>query len=155
MFKILLVITLSFAFVNAAEMGKSGGWCTLKQEGNFQVGFNNVKLDGVKYDSLKKSGKNFRELFVGSTVVVNSLNFKTPFKATILDYKHDKLMKGKPKTGVFMVKIEIDDIVINLNMDYIFDKGIIRASKMINGTNIWFETAVGHSLCYVKNKMIR
>ena len=150
MFKILLSMILAFAITNAAEMGKSGGWCTLSQEGSFKVGFNDVKLDGVEYDSLKKSGKNFREVFVGSSVIINNPEFKTPLKATIMDYKYNKRMKGKPKTGVFMVKIEMDDVVVNLNMDYIFDKGVIRATKMINTTNIWFQTAVGHSLCYVK-----
>ena len=150
MFKILFAIMLAFTLTNAAEMGKSGGWCTLTQEGSFKVGFNDVKLDGVQYNSLKKSGKNFREIFVGSAIVIKSSRFKTPLKATIMDYKHNKRIKGKPKTGLFMVKIELDDVVVNLNMDYIFDKGVIRATKMINTTNIWFETSVGHSLCYVK-----
>ena len=150
MLKILLAMALIFTFTNAAEMGKSGGWCTLTQEGSFIVGFNDVKLDGVQYNSLKKSGKNFRDLFVNSSVLINSSKFKNPLKATIIDYKHNKRIKGKPKTGLFMVTIEIDGAIVNLNMDYIFDKGVIKATKMINGTNIWFKTAVGHSLCYVK-----
>jgi len=150
MFKILVSMVLAFSVINATQMGKSGGSCTLFQEGSFKVGFNDIKLDGVKYNSVKKSGKNFREIFVGSSVIINSSKFKNPLKATIMDYKHNKLIKGKPKTGIFMVKIEMDDVIINLNMDYVFDKGIIKATKMLNKTNIWFQTAVGHSLCYVK-----
>jgi len=149
---------LLISVASSAEMGKNGGGCTLAQEGEFKVGYNEVTLKGVKYMAKAPSGANFREIFVGSKVVVSNSNPKNVIKAEILDYKPNKRMKGKPKTGLFIVQIDIDGVKTVLPMNYVFDAGVMKANAVINAPyskqesslKIWFETDVKYSLCYAK-----
>lgn len=158
MFKVLFSIMLFISVASSAEMGKSGGGCTLAQEGKFKVGYNDVTLKGVEYIAKAPEGANFREIFVGSKVVISNSNPKSVIRAEILDYKPNKRMKGKPKTGLFIVQIDIEGVKSVLPMNYVFDAGIMKANAVINAPyskensslKIWFETDVKYSLCYVK-----
>ncbi len=157
MFKIVLSMMLVFTLSNAVEMGKSGGGCVLAQKGEFHVGFNDVNLDGVEYRANQESGKNFREIFVNSSVVIKSKRLNSTINAEILDYKPNKRIKGKPKTGVFTVKIKVNKFTTTLPMEYIFKDGIMSAeadlklpSKNESTLKIWFKTPVEYSLCYSK-----
>ena len=157
MFKIFLTIMFMFTLSNAVEMGKSGGGCTLTQNGEFLVGFNDVTLDGVEYIGNADSGKNFREIFVGSRVIVKSKRLNSTINAVILDYKPNKRIKGKPKTGVFIVEVRMNKYKTILPMEYIFNDGIMSAeadlklpSKNQSTLKIWFKTLVEYSLCYSK-----
>lgn len=158
MFKILFSIILLISAASSEEMGKNGGGCTLAQQGEFKVGYNEVTLKGVKYIAKAPSGANFREIFVGSKVVIANENPNNVIKAEIMDYKPNKRMKGKPKTGLFIVKISMKSGMTILPMKYIFDAGVIKASAVIDSPfikektslKIWFETDVKYSLCYSK-----
>jgi len=158
MFKILFSIIMLVSMASSAEMGKNGGGCTLAQEGEFKVGYNDVTLNGVKYISKAPSGKNFREIFVGSKVVISNENPDSVIKAEIMDYKPNKRIKGKPKTGIFIVRITMKAAIIILPMKYSFDAGIMNASALIEAPysketgslKIWFQTNVKYSLCYVE-----
>jgi len=157
MFKILFSIILLISAASSAEMGKNGGGCTLAQEGEFKVGYNDVTLKGVNYTAKASSGANFREIFVGSKVIISE-NPENTIKAEIMDYKPNKRMKGKPKTGLFIVKISMKAGMTILPMKYVFDAGVIKASAVIDSPftkeksslKIWFETDVKYSLCYAK-----
>jgi len=156
MFKVLFSMLLVLSVANAEVMGKSGG-CTLTQEGEFHVGFNDVNLDGVKYIGIAKSGKNFREIFVGSKVVINSKLLSGRIDAVILDYKPNKRIKAKPKTGLFIVEIRMKKYKTTLAMEYSFKDGIMSAeadlklpTKNESSLKIWFKTPVAYSLCYSK-----
>jgi len=156
MFKILFSILLMLSVANAEVMGKSGG-CTLTQEGEFHVGFNDVNLDGVEYIGIAQSGKNFREIFVGSKVIINSKRLSGRVNAVILDYKPNKRIKGKPKTGIFIVAIRMKKYKTTLPMEYSFKDGIMSAeadlklpSKNESSLKVWFKTPVAYSLCYSK-----
>jgi len=158
MFKILFSIMLLISVATSAEMGKNGGGCTLAQQGEFKVGYDDVRLKGVTYTAKAPSGANFREIFVGSKVVIANENPDNVIKAEIMDYKPNKRIKGKPKTGLFIVKISMKAGMIILPMKYVFDAGVIKASAVIDSPftkekkslKIWFETDVKYSLCYVK-----
>ncbi len=158
MFKILLSIMLFISIASSAEMGKNGGGCTLAQQGEFKVGYNEITLKGVEYKAKSPSGKNFREIFVGSYVVIPTKNPESVIKAEIVDYKPNKRIKGKPKTGIFIVKISMKNGMAVVPMQYIFDSGVMRASAVIespfakekSSLKIWFETDVKYSLCYTK-----
>ena len=158
MFKILFSIMLLMSVASSEEMGKNGGGCTLAQEGEFKVGYNEVTLKGVEYKAKAPSGANFREIFVGSKVVIANENPDNVIKAEIMDYKPNKRMKGKPKTGLFIVKISMKTGMTILPMKYIFDAGVMKANAVIDSPfakekkslKIWFETDVKYSLCYVK-----
>ena len=158
MFKIILSFIIAVTVASSAEMGKNGGGCTLAQQGEFKVGYNEVTLKGVEYKAKAPSGANFREIFVGSKVVIANENPQNVINAEIMDYKPNKRMKGKPKTGLFIVKISMKSGMTILPMKYIFDAGKMKASAVIDSPftkektslKIWFETDVKYSLCYVK-----
>ena len=161
MFRIFFLFVMVFSFVNAVEMGKSGGGCTLTQKGEFKVGYNNITLDKTEYIGIAQSGKNFRSIFVGSKVVILNKKFKDKIEAEIIDYKPNKRIKGKPKTGIFIVKIGMGSRLKMINMNYIFDSGVMYASAVLDKDilrnnnsskkiTIWFKTDVEYSLRYVK-----
>ena len=158
--KIFLVVLLLLSSLYGVEMGKSGG-CTLTQSGKVKVGYNDVTLQNVRYKSNEKVGKNFRELFVGARVEVILPASGKKLVAKALDYKPNKRIKGKPKTGIFIVKFAYDGKEKVLKMPYIFNKGVMKISKELSkeireelgikkAMKIWFETDVAYSLCYVK-----
>lgn len=150
----LIAITVA----SSAEMGKSGGGCTLAQQGEFKVGYNDVTLKGVEYKAKAPSGSNFREIFVGSKVLIATDNPQNVIQAEILDYKPNKRMKGKPKTGLFIIKATMKVGVIIFPMLYSFDAGVMKASAIVETPfgkekttlKVWFETDVKYSLCYSK-----
>ena len=157
MFKILFMTLLAFTLASSAEMGKNGGGCVLAQKGEFKVGFNETKLDGVVYTPNAKSGKNFREIFVGSTVTVKSDKLTSDVSGVITDYKPNKRMKGKPKTGIFIVELSVNNVTTTIPMNYIFNKGVMSAEAILNtpmakseSVKVWFVTDVEYSLCYSK-----
>lgn len=144
MTKLLFVFLLTLTLTNASEMGLKGGGCTLVQEGDVKVHFNNKIFNDVKYSSESKSGKNFREILVGSIIDAGKdLSLK------IIDYVPNKRIKGKPKTGVFIVETTIDSVKKNSTMSYIFDSGIISATGIINKTTIGFWTKIKYTVCSV------
>ncbi|SMP88416.1 YceI-like domain-containing protein [Epsilonproteobacteria bacterium SCGC AD-308-P11] len=206
MVKILLSIFLFMTVLNAEEMGLKGGSCTLVQEGAVVVSFEAYKtpakvgvggvFDSVKYTPTAPSGKNFREIFVGSQVSIDtaSVNSKNETRddklvkfffdtmtgknitAKISDYKPNKLFKGKPKTGVFIVEVTMNGVTKTVPMNYSFDAGVMVANGVIDildfsanealssinkacydlhGGKTWsdvsigFTTKVSYSLCHV------
>ncbi|MEA3371479.1 MAG: hypothetical protein U9Q40_09095 [Campylobacterota bacterium] len=158
MLKIFLSMMLLITVAFSQEMGKNGGGCTLAQEGVFKVGYNDVTLKGVEYKAKAPSGANFREIFVGSKVLIPTTNSKNVIKAEILDYKPNKRIKGKAKTGLFIIKATMQVGMIIFPMPYIFDAGVMKASATVQAPfgkeketlKIWFETDVKYSLCYTK-----
>ena len=158
--RIFLIVLLSIASLYGVEMGKSGG-CTLTQSGIVKVGYNDVQLENVKYTPNEKVGKNFRELFVGATVEVTLPATGKKLFIKALEYKPNKRIKGKPKTGLFIVRFQYDGKAKTLSMPYVFNKGVMKISKNLEEETraelgiqetmkIWFETDVTYSLCYVK-----
>ena len=144
--KLLLTLLFSFLLLNAMEMGLKGGGCVLAQEGEVKVNYNSKFCDSVSYKANAKSGKNFREIFVGTIIITDRIKLK------IIDYKPNKRMKGKPKTGIFIVEATIDSNVKTITMTYIFDKGIMAVTGVVNKNIIGFNTDVKYSLCNVSIK---
>ena len=144
---LLLILTLTSLLLGETQMGLKGGSCTLAQKGEVTLNFNATTYTDVRYTANKKSGKNFREIFVGSIMSVSK-----NIKLKILDYKPNKRFKGKPKTGIFMVETTINEKVEHIQMAYIFDKGIISATGVLNKTTIGFFTEVAYSFCTVTTK---
>ncbi len=145
--RLLLVLFFSFLILNATEMGLKGGGCVLAQEGKVSVHYANKIYNDVKYKANAKSGKNFREIFIGSVIIASD-----NVKIRLMDYKPNKRVKGKPKTGLFIVDAIINGKTTSMAMAYIFDKGIISATGVVDKTTIGFATKVNYSLCSVKIK---
>lgn len=144
--KLLLTLFFGFLLLNATEMGLKGGGCILAQDGKVKVHYNNKIFHNVNYKANAKSGKNFREIFIGTEIITNNLKMK------IIDYKPNKRVKGKPKTGIFIVNTTIDNITTTITMAYIFDKGIMTTTGVIGKATIGFNTKVKYSLCNVSIK---
>ena len=131
MTKILIVLFMLLSSLYGVEMGKSGG-CTLTQSGVVKVGYNDVTLKDVSYTMPAKSGGNFRTIFVGAKLLVVLPATSKTLKAKVLDYKPNKRIKGKPKTGLFIVEFDYDGKKRVLEMDYIFDKGVMKVYKTLS-----------------------
>ena len=144
--KLLITLFFTILVLNATEMGLKGGGCTLAQEGEVKVHYNAKFYNNVKYIANAKSGKNFREIFVGTIIKSDNIQMK------IIDYKPNKRVKGKPKTGIFIVNTTIDKIVETITMAYIFDKGIMTTIGVIGKNSIGFTTNVKYSLCNISIK---
>ena len=162
MIKFFISLFLVATFANAEEMGTKGGSCILSQDGAVNVSWKAYKtplkigvsgsFDSTKYTSIAPNGNNFREIFVGSsieidTASVNSTNsgrdeqlVKFFFKkmssdnilAKIVDIKSDKRVRGKPKTGVMSVAIIMNGVTKKVPMRYIFNKGDLTATGNID-----------------------
>ncbi len=145
--KLLLIFILFFVLLNAAEMGTRGGGCVLAQEGKVSVVYDAKVYSDARYKANAKSGKNFREIFIGSEI-----NISDKITMKIVDYVPNKRMKGKPKTGIFLVDVTLAKDTKSVTMAYIFDKGIMNAIGVFNKSALSFSTKVNYSLCSVKLK---
>lgn len=146
MLKVLLIFSLLFTFaIGETEMGLKGGGCVLAQKGKVELKYDGKTFQDLKYTANALSGKNFREIFVNSLIEIKS----EKIKMKILNYKPNKRIKGKPKTGIFIVQTTIDTLTQTLNMDYIFDNGVMLVKGMVDNKAISFKTDVSYSLCSV------
>jgi len=160
MIKLLLSMILAITFAHAS--GKKPGHCELSQIGDVKVGWSAYKtpaklavsgtFDEVAYRAVAPKGVNFHDIFVGSTLSidtksVNSKNsgrdvtlvesfFKqmnsTTIKAKITAIKPNKRVKGKPKTGTWFVDITMNGVSKNVPMTYIYDDGSLVANGFID-----------------------
>lgn len=160
MLKIILSAMLFLTLANANDSSK--GYCSLSQEGKFNVNFIAYKtaakkgvgatFDDVVYTAAAKEGKNFREILVGSSVVINtkSVNSKNPARdeklvkfffeqmssdkitAKIVDYKAMKVERGKPKKGTLFTKITMNGVTKKVPMRYVLKDGLLKADGVID-----------------------
>ena len=159
--KIILAFLVMFGLVtNSMAAQKSG--CILAQKGKVTAAWMAYKtplkkgvsgvFDSVKYTAVAAKGKNFREILVGSSVVidttsVNSKNkgrdaklvkffFKqmnsTTINAKIVDIKADKRIKGKPRTGVVTLDITMNGVRKKVPMKYTFADSVFAAKGVID-----------------------
>jgi hypothetical protein len=164
MLKILFLLLFLMVTSNALqEMGlKGSGGCVLTQKNDIVVGFEAYKtpmklgvggtFDKVSYKPNSSSGKNFRELFVGSSIIIDTSSVNSHNKgrdkklvkfffenmtsktiqAEIVKYKSDKRYKGKPKTGIFSVKITMNGVTKTIPMRYSYFKGKMQANGVLD-----------------------
>ena len=160
--KKLLMVMIAVTSLMYAEVTLPKTGCVLSQEGVVSVGWKAYKtptkigvggvFNDVVYTPAKSEGKNFKEILVGSSVVIdtNSVNSKNEgrdiklvnsffkimsdekIKAKILDIKADKREKGKPRTGVISMEIVMNSITKNVPMKYSYDEGKLRAEGFID-----------------------
>jgi len=160
MLKVILSSLLLFSLAQANDPSK--GRCALSQEGAFNVNFVAYKtqekkgvgasFDEVKYTAIAPEGKNFREILVGSTAVINtkSVNSKNKGRdeklvkfffeqmsgdeitAKIIDYKAIKVKKGQPKKGTLFTEITMNGVTKKVDMAYMLKDGILKADGKID-----------------------
>jgi len=149
---------VAFSYANDPSKGS----CDFSQDGAFKVGFIAYKtsakkgvgavFDNVKYAPIAKSGENFKEMLVGSSVVIdtNSVNsnnkgrdvklvkffFKqmkeSTIKAKIIDSKAIKVTRGDPKKGTLLTEITMNGVTNKVPMSYVLNKGKLSATGVID-----------------------
>lgn len=182
MMKRILLSLLTLASISHAA---SSTGCVLVQPSDLNVTWKAYKtpakigvsgqFTAVKYSPNTLEGKNFRELFVGSKVSIDTGKLTTgnpgrdeklvkfffstmssdSIEAKIIDIKRsDRHEKGKPRTGTLSVEITMNGKTQTVPMEYFYDKGRFDAT----GTIDLMDFAAGKSLssinkaCYELHK---
>lgn len=138
-------------------------WKAYKTLGKIGVG---GKFTAVNYTAHALKGKNFKELFVGSKVSIDTSKIDTgnsgrdktlvkmffgklsspTIEGTITDIKKsDKHEKGKPRTGTVSVEITLNKKTLIIPMKYVYENEIFNAS----GTIDLFDFAANNALASI------
>jgi hypothetical protein len=153
-------ILLSLLLLGAFAYAKTG--CTLVQSGSLDVRWQAYKtpekigvkgkLTSVEYLPNQKEGKNFKELFVGSKVVIdttkvdsgNSIRDEKLVKfffaqmseakitGEILSIKADPHTKGTPRTGKMEVAFTMNGKTVRTELDYHYENESFKAQGNID-----------------------
>ena len=134
--------------VQPADMNVT--WKAYKTLGKIGVG---GQFTSVKYTPAALEGKNFKELFVGSKVSIDTTKITTgnptrdetlvkmffqklkttTIEAKIINIKKtDKHAKGKPRTGMIDVEIAMNEQTLIIPMMYTYEKGLFTAKGTID-----------------------
>lgn len=162
MIKIILSIFIAVSLAYSEEAGIKDSSCVLSQDGEIKVSFKAYKtpskigvggvFDSVDFKAVSTKGKNFHEIFVGSSVVIDTssvnsnnkgrdeklVNFffnqmsEKSIKAKIVDVKPNAKVKEEPYTGVFITDISMNGIIKKVPMKYSFDAGKLVATGVID-----------------------
>jgi len=166
--KTIILLLILFTFSNAK------GGCILEQSDDINITWKAYKTLGkigvggqftdIKYTPNKKSGKNFRELFIGSMVSIDISKIDTgdssrdktlvesffskigkTIEGKIVGIEADKRIEKGPRTGVIDVNITMNKKTLTIPMEYHYNKGNFRA----NGTIDLFDFAGNTALLSV------
>jgi polyisoprenoid-binding protein YceI len=159
--KIILSMMIMFGLTTSVAAAQKSG-CILAQKGKVTVAWMAYKtpakkavsgvFESVKYTAVAKEGKNFREILVGSSVVIDtkSVNSKNKGRdaklvkfffeqmsgntidAKIVDIKADKKIKSKPRTGVVTLDITMNGVTKRVPMKYSFANSVFSAKGTID-----------------------
>ena len=118
--------------------------CELSQVGKVELSIGSKSTKDAKYKAIVKSGKNFRTIFVGSTMSIDAVNVE------ILDIKANKRIKREARTGTITISLDAKEKVV---MTYSYDKGHFEAKGTLkNADAISFALDIKALLCQVEQK---
>lgn len=153
LFSLLVLFSISHAqtccvLVQPSDMNVT--WKAYKTLGKIGVG---GQFTAVKYTPAALEGKNFKELFIGSKVSIDTTQITTgnvprdetlvkmffqKLKPTTIDAKitnikkTDKHTKGKPRTGMIDVEITMNGQTLTIPMQYRYSEGHFQATGTID-----------------------
>ncbi len=136
-------ILLSLIFISslAFSAGLKATGCDLSQFGDVELTLGSKNYEKATYKAITPSGKNFKTIFVGSTITVDGT------VATITDIKANKREKGKPRTGVVTLDVNSEIVVLT----YHYNKGNFSAIGILkDGRAISFALEIKALLCHAK-----
>lgn len=137
----MLNILISLVFVSslASSAGLKANGCDLSQVGDVSLTVNAKHYKKANYKAITPSGKNFKTIFVGSTINVENTIIK------ITDIHADKRVKDKPRTGTITVDVNSESVLLN----YTYDKGHFNAKGVQkNSKEISFALEIKALLCH-------
>ncbi len=162
MLKIIFSLMLMLAAVNATELSAPKHGCVLKQEGPLKVTWGAYKtaakakvsgsFNSVKFTPAAPSGANFREIFVGSSVVIDTASVNTnhaerdatlvkyfftqmsgnTITAKIVNITSNKHEKDKAKTGTFTTEVTMNGVTKSVPMAFRYEKGQLHVNGVID-----------------------
>lgn len=154
--RILVALLTMFAMANAS------GSCDLSVNGDVDVTWKAFKtpakvgvgghFTSVDYKSTVPKAKNFRDLFVGSKMVIDvgSVDSKNPgrdakllksffnvmvgpdIKAEVVDIKAQKVERGTPKLGVITIAVTMNGVTKDVPMNYRYFDSKLAATGAID-----------------------
>lgn len=154
---LILAVTVTFA----ANLNLHNS-CSYSQEGNMIVNFEAYKtpdkigvkgaFDSVEFKPAKLSGEKLSDIFVGSSVVINTKsvnsnnkkrdaklmkfffdNLKSEnIKGKITEIQPDKTLSDKSKTGVFIANITMNGVSKDIPLKYTYSNDILTAIGTID-----------------------
>ncbi|QOY51059.1 YceI family protein [Candidatus Sulfurimonas baltica] len=161
MLKVIVSIVFAVSLLNAGQSASTNG-CELSQVGDFGVNFTAFKtpsklgvgggFDSVNYKTASLSSKSLQELFVGSSVDIDtkSVNSKNPARdakliesffyvmigknigAKIIAIVDDKTAKKGEKKGSLIVEIKMNNIIKEVPMKYTYNGEVFEAEGVID-----------------------
>ena len=146
MIKILFsMLLLSSVVLGVTPLGKPTG-CDLSQDGDVSLNIAGyASSEKAEYKAANEVGKNFKELFVGSTISLQDANL------VITEIKSNKRVKGLPRTGTLSVELKLKDTKEKINMTYMYEQGhFMTLGKQKNSQEINFSLYIKALLCYSK-----
>lgn len=146
MVKILISMLLfSSMMFGDTPLGKPTG-CDLSQDGDVSLNIlGHASSKKADYKAANEVGKNFKEIFVGSTISIKDA------KLTISEIESNKRVKGLPRTGILDAHLEIKGAKEKIKMTYMYEKGhFIALGKQKNSQEINFSLYIKALLCYSK-----
>jgi len=139
MLKIIFSIIFVISLLNSASLKHTG--CDLSQVGDVEFKLGSKIYKKANYKAVAPSGKNFKTIFVGSTISVDGTAVK------ITDIKANKREKDKPRTGV--ITLDVNSQVVE--MEYHYNKGHFSAKgRLKDGRSISFFLEIKALLCSAK-----
>lgn len=159
--KLLLILVMLTTLIHA-ELTRPKSGCILSQQGDVKVSWKAYKtpakigvggvFDDVTYTAVKKEGKNFKEILVGSSVVIKtaSVNSKNEsrdaklvnaffgllsgetIRAKIVDMTSNKRVKREPRTGTITLEVTMNGVTKKVPMTYSYDKGLMKSEGFID-----------------------
>ncbi len=129
---ILLMIVSSLLF--SGDVKPKDG-CILSQDGQVIVNWENINskigsFEKVSFIPIRKEGINFKEIFVGSMIKINSIS--KPITLEITNITSNPRVRPDPRTGTISFTILEEKIKQNIDMNYIYDKNIMNIKGKTN-----------------------
>jgi hypothetical protein len=175
---------LLFALMFAGSLLSAKSGCLLVQSGELDVIWKAYKtpdkigvkgkLTAVEYFPNKKEGKNFKDLFVGSKVIIDTTKVDSgnsvrdeklvkyffrqmsemKIKGEILSIKADPHTKGKPRTGKMEVAFTMNGKTVHTWLDYYYAKESFKAQGNIDLLDFEAANALAsiNKICYDLHK---
>jgi len=132
--KILIFLMIISSLVFSAQNTKKAG-CILSQDGKVIVNWEST--DGkvgtfkeVDFIPIRKEGVNFKEVFVGSKIKINSVT-KT-ITLEIIDITSNPRVKPDPRTGTITFTVLEKSISQKIKMNYVYDKNTMNIKGKTN-----------------------
>ena len=132
--QILTLLLIASTLLFSAETKPKAG-CILSQDGKVTINWlktdnNQGNFEKVDFIPILKEGINFREIFVGSKIKINSAT--KPITLEITNISSNPRIKPNPRTGIISFTVLEDDINQKINMNYIYDKNIMNIKSKVN-----------------------